>query len=230
MQVWMLENGKLMGELSGKQRESVERIRRSIRSSLRLIDDLLEVSRAEAGQIDLKPVETDVGEAAREVADDFRAQAIAAGLEMNVRAPQRLQARTDPIRLRQILTNLLSNAVKYTPRGQVTVDAKAAPTGGPRAGDWVAVRVIDTGPGIPKDKWEAIFQEYTRLSPQTHEGAGIGLAISRRIAQLLGGDLTVESEVGRGSVFTLWLPAAPVHLQGDGAAQERNEAAVSSPR
>ena len=74
--------------------------------------------------------------------------------------------------------------------------------------EWVTVSVGDTGPGIPADQREAIFQEYTRLDPQSQKGTGIGLAISRRIARLLGGDLTVESEVGRGATFTLWLPLA----------------------
>jgi signal transduction histidine kinase len=97
--------------------------------------------------------------------------------------------------------------VRAQPRGEVTVDAQVRSAGGPQPGTWVALSVADTGPGIPADKREAIFEEYTRLDPHAQPGAGIGLAISRRIAQLLGGDLTVESEPGRGATFTLWLPA-----------------------
>ncbi|HEX2122069.1 MAG TPA: PAS domain-containing sensor histidine kinase, partial [Thermoanaerobaculia bacterium] len=197
-----------IGELSDEERESVQRIRRSIRTSLRLIDDLLEVARAEAGQIDIECEATDVGQVAREVTDDFSAPAATVGLRLEVRAPMGLQADTDPMRLRQILGNLLSNAVKYAQKSQVTVDAELRRSGGPRPGEWVAVSVSDTGPGIPEDKREAIFQEYTRLDPTAQQGAGIGLAISRRIARLLGGDLTVESELGRGATFTLWLPPA----------------------
>jgi PAS domain S-box-containing protein len=196
----------ILGELSGRQRESVERICRSIDTAIRLIHDLLDLARAEAGQIEVESVETDVGRAAREIAEDFRAQATAVGLALDVRAPDGLRADTDPTRLRQILANLLSNAVKYAPQGQVTVDAEFRASGGPRPGAWVALRVTDTGPGIPEDKREQIFQEFTRLDPEAQQGAGVGLAISRRIARLLGGDLTVESEVGRGSTFTLWLP------------------------
>jgi PAS domain S-box-containing protein len=203
----LLEEG-IMGELSDRQQDSIARIRRSIRTALRLIHDLLELARAEAGQLEIECVATDVTQTAREVAEDFRAQATAAGLAIHVHAPDALHADTDPTRLRQILANLLSNAVKYAPQGQVTVDAEARSDGGPRPGGWIAVRVADTGPGIPEDKRQAIFQEFTRLDPKAQQGAGVGLAISRRIACLMGGDLTVESETGRGSTFTLWLPPA----------------------
>ncbi|WP_420130358.1 PAS domain S-box protein [Longimicrobium sp.] len=204
----LLEDG-IYGDLSDTQRDSIGRIRRSLRVSLRLINDLLELARAESGQIEIHCAATDVMQAAREVADDFRAQAAAAGLDVDVRGPVGLHAETDPTRMRQILANLLSNAVKYAPNGQVTVSAELPPTGnGPRPGPCVAVRVADTGPGIPADKRESIFQEFTRLDPEAQQGAGVGLAISRRIARLMGGDLTVESEPGHGSTFTLWLPPA----------------------
>jgi signal transduction histidine kinase len=197
-----------LADLSEEDHASVQRIRRSIRTSLRLIDDLLEVARAEAGQLDIECTPTDVARAARELADDFAAPAAAAGVDLVAVAPEGLQADTDPMRMRQILTNLLSNAVKYAPRSRVTVDAQLRHSGGPRDGDWIALTVTDTGPGIPDDKREAIFAEYTRLDPEAQPGSGIGLAISRRIARLLGGDLTVASEVGRGATFTLWLPPA----------------------
>jgi signal transduction histidine kinase len=202
----LLEDG-ILGELSAKQVESIGRIRRSIQTSLHLIHDLLELARAEAGQIELESVSTDVAELAREAVEDFRAQATAAGLGLEVRADVTLPAETDPARVRQILSNLLSNAVKYTPEGRVTVEADVRPKGG-ASGDsrCIAIRVTDTGPGIPAEKQETIFQEFTRLDPEAQHGAGVGLAISRRIARHLGGDITVESEVGRGSTFTLWLP------------------------
>lgn len=113
--------------------------------------------------------------------------------------------------MRQILSNLLSNAVKYTPEGGITVEAverrERRGTGG---GDCIAITVIDTGPGIPAEKQELIFQEFTRLDPDSQQGAGVGLAISRRIARILGGDITVRSPNGdrgaSGSSFTLWIP------------------------
>jgi PAS domain S-box-containing protein len=197
-----------VADIPDEERENVRSIRRSIRTSLRLIEDLLDIARAEAGQLEIECMTTDVSVIAREVVDDSRAPATAAGLTLEVRVPDALSADTDPTRLRQILGNLISNAVKYAPNSHVTVDAEPRHTGGPRPGDWIAVSVRDTGPGIPDDKKEAVFQEYTRLDPTAQPGAGIGLAISRRIARLLGGDLTLESEAGQGATFTLWLPPA----------------------
>jgi PAS domain S-box-containing protein len=206
-QAWLLEDGRLMGELTEKQRECVVRIRRSIRSSLRLIEDLVEVMRAEAGQLGVERLPTDVVALAREAVGDFQAPAIAAGFSLEIRAPEALIVATDPDRVGQVLANLLSNAVKYADKGPVTVQAAPRREGGPRPGEWIALSVSDIGPGIPPDKRESIFEEYVRLDPQAQPGAGIGLAISRRIARAIGGDLTVASEPGGGSTFTLWLPA-----------------------
>jgi PAS domain S-box-containing protein len=201
----LLEEG-IGGALSEQQLKSVQRIRRAISTSLRLIGDLLELARAEAGQIAIDRRKTDVGAAVREAAEDFRAQTTAAGITLECRAQPGMVADTDPMRLRQILANLLSNAVKYAPNSTVTIDTAVRPSGGPGPGPWVTASVTDTGPGIPTEKQESIFQEFTRLDPNAQPGAGVGLAISRRIAQLLGGNLTVESDMGRGSTFTLWLP------------------------
>ncbi|MBV9109859.1 MAG: HAMP domain-containing histidine kinase, partial [Gemmatimonadetes bacterium] len=149
----------------------------------------------------------DVAALAREAVEDFRAQATAAGLGLEVHADGALPTETDPERVRQVLSNLLSNAVKYTPQGSITVDAGLRTReGAPGDRRCIAIRVADTGPGIPPEKQETIFQEFTRLDPDAQHGAGVGLAISRRIARHLGGDITVESEIGRGSTFILWLP------------------------
>jgi PAS domain S-box-containing protein len=202
----LLEEG-VLGELSEKQRESVGRIRRSIGTALRLIHDLLEVARAEAGQVVVERIEVDVAKIVREIAEDFRAQAEATGSSLEVQTPEPLPVTTDPSRVTQVLANLLSNAVKYAPRGQLTVTAECRRDGdGPRPGEWIAVEVRDTGPGIPPERQEQVFQEFTRLDPDAQQGAGVGLAISRRLARLLGGEITLASEVGRGSTFTLWLP------------------------
>lgn len=112
---------------------------------------------------------------------------------------------------RQILGNLLANAVKYTPvEGSITVSVSrtSAGTADPSEGAWVSVEVRDTGPGIPQVWRERVFEEFTRVPGSAAAGHGLGLAISRRIARLLGGDIEVESEVGVGSAFTLWLPCA----------------------
>lgn len=205
----LLEDG-ILGELSEEQVEGVRGIRRSIEKSLHLIHELLELARAEAGQIELERVPTRIEELVREAVEDFRGQATAAGLGLESRVADDLPAETDPSRVRQILGNLLSNAVKYTQEGRIMVAAELRRDGG-GAGDgddWIAIRVSDTGPGIPAEKQDLIFEEFTRMDPEAEHGAGVGLAIGRRLARLLGGDITLESEVGRGSTFTLWIPAA----------------------
>jgi PAS domain S-box-containing protein len=202
----LLEDG-ILGDLLPKQKESVGRIRRSIYASLRLIEDLLELARAEAGQIELNCAPADVAEVARDAVEDFRAQATTGRLGLALEGVDSVVGITDPMRVRQILSNLISNAVKYTPVGKVTVRVERRGDGeGFGRGEWIAVSVDDTGPGIPAEKQVQIFQEFTRLDPSAPHGAGVGLAISRRIAQILGGEITLRSEPGEGSSFTLWLP------------------------
>lgn len=206
----LLESG-VRGELTPEQLESVQRIRRAVGSTLSVIDDLVELSRAEAGQLEMERAPTRVDVVARESAEEHRAVAEAAGLTLQVEIPEELPTvNTDAEHVRRILGNLLSNATKYTPEGgQVTVRAEVR-SGGPaqRPGRWLAITVSDTGPGIPEEVRERIFEEFYRLpTPEgREEGAGLGLAISRRLARMLGGDVTLVSEVGRGSAFTLWLP------------------------
>jgi len=120
-------------------------------------------------------------------------------------------ARVDRARIKQIILNLLSNAVKFTDQGQVTISAlhDGAGTGGDGVG-WVEVHVADTGPGIAPENQERIFHEFEQIVGATSRGGtGLGLPISRKLARLLGGDLTVESTPGHGSTFTLRLPVRP---------------------
>lgn len=201
----LLEDG-LKGPLLPAQKDSIVRIRRGVRALLALINDLLELSRVEAGQLRVVPRPVELGPLMRESAEEHRAAAEAAGHFIEVRVAEDLPAViTDPDRVRQILANLLSNAVKYTePAGRIDLAAE------PFARNdriWTAIRVADSGAGVPSDKLEAIFEEFSRLEAHEHKpGAGLGLSIARRIARLLGGDLTVASEPGKGSAFTLWLP------------------------
>lgn len=215
----LLEDG-IMGEISEKQKESLARARASLHSALGLIGDLVDLARAEAGQLEVHRAPADVGALALELAESYRAQAGARGLELSSEIPPDLPSVvTDAARVRQILGNLLSNAVKYTERGEVVVRASEREDG-PRPGCWLAVEVEDTGPGIPEEKRELLFQEFIRLDPRASDGAGIGLAISRRIARLLGGEITVEGEVGKGSLFTLWLPLEPAAGEAPEASRE----------
>jgi signal transduction histidine kinase len=199
----------VQGDLTPEQKEYVVRIRRMHRSILDIINNLLEVSRAETGALELALSDTDVDKVVRETAEDYEGAAERAGLQVRVRTANHLPLTpTDPKRLRAIIGNLLSNAIKYTPAGGRVEVRTGVRAGGnaPGPGPWITVDVADTGPGIPAEASEHIFQEYTRLEPAAAEGAGIGLAVSRTTARLLGGDLTFRSAAGAGSTFTLWLP------------------------
>ncbi|HEX7049010.1 MAG TPA: ATP-binding protein [Longimicrobiales bacterium] len=196
------------GPLNEQQRANVDRAQRAIENALALIDDLLRVARAETEHVEIAWTAVDVREAVRELAEEYRAQAQAKGLDMTVDLPEALPLiESDASRIRQILGNLLSNAVKYTERGSIAVRVGTRHDGGaPAPGDWICITVSDTGPGIPAEDRDLLFQEFPRLEPGVEHGAGLGLAISRRIADAIGGEITFQSEVGAGSTFTLWLP------------------------
>jgi len=199
------------GGLSPGQARMAAAIRRNVDTALAIIHDLLDLARAEAGTLEVARECVDCGALLREAVDDHRAAAAAAGHALTIEAPAaRLEVLADSLRVRQVVGNLLSNAIKYTPPGgRVLVAAAPALNGdGPRPGRWVRVTVEDSGPGIAAEQREAVFQEFSRLDPGAAEGHGLGLAIGRRVARLLGGDVTVgEAELG-GAAFTLWLPAS----------------------
>jgi PAS domain S-box-containing protein len=207
-----LLHDEVLGGLSTQQKESIGRVRRSIHSALNLIGNLLDIARAEAGQLEIERASMKVDEVVREVADEFRAEAQAKKLTLTVDvaagSDDALLVESDQARVRQILSNLLSNAVKYTRSGgEITVRAEPRSDGElPAKGEWVAVAVCDTGTGIAADKQAMLFREFTRFDPGAAEGSGIGLAISQRIARALDAAITVNSEPGVGSTFTLWLP------------------------
>jgi PAS domain S-box-containing protein len=204
----LLEDG-VMGELDPQQCESIERARQSIRRALELIANVLELARAEAGQVEVRQAPMDAGTIARDIVDEFRAQAHEKGLSLDIASiVESSSIESDAARVRQIVANLVSNAVKYTRApGHIEVAVRVKSDGGaPRPGDWIAIEVCDDGPGIPADKQRTLFSEFTRFDPNAAEGAGIGLAISQRLAEALGGVITVQSEEGAGSTFTLWLP------------------------
>ncbi|MEO8580138.1 MAG: HAMP domain-containing sensor histidine kinase [Gemmatimonadales bacterium] len=208
----------IKGPLTTEQGRSMDRIHASAMAMLKLIDDILGVSRAESGRLDIVPRKTPVGALVEEAVEEHEASATASGhrLDCSV-APDLPEICTDPQRVTQVLGNLLSNAIKYTPEGgEIAVRASLKSKNGSGAGDrWIAIEVVDSGPGIPADKAEAIFEEFSRLDEHRDKpGVGLGLAIARRIARLLEGDVTVRSAGGRGSAFTLWLPLTGT--DGDG--------------
>lgn len=206
----LLEDG-VLGELQEQQQAGVQRARRALGTAFRLIQELLDLARAEAGEITVERHPVDLRDIVRETLEEYRARAEAKGLATEAELPADLPVvECDPIRVRQILGNLLSNAIKYTPAGEVRVRVCCQGSGpAPGPDRWAAIDIIDSGPGIPESEQRHLFQEFRRLGTGADsEGVGIGLAISRRIAHALGGEITVTSAEGRGATFTLWLPVS----------------------
>lgn len=201
----------LHGELGPEQAHAVSRIRGCIADALSIISDLLDLSGAESGSLAVEKRVTDLASLAGEIADEYRASAAAAGYTLHVEAADPVPVTTDPARVRQVVGNLLSNAIKYGGGSDRIVLSVAPVTDSGRPGAWAAMRVADFGPGIAPAELDRLFDEFYRSrETETVDGHGLGLTVARRIAHLLGGDLTAESEVGRGSVFTLLLPAGQV--------------------
>ncbi|HEY4560406.1 MAG TPA: HAMP domain-containing sensor histidine kinase, partial [Lysobacter sp.] len=217
---WLLQRQLAGADVPSQANESARGVQRAVEGAVQLIDDLLEVAMAEAGEIPVHAVPVHLDALVTETAIAFQAEAERRGLELVLRAKGDVRVLTDPARVRQIVGNLVSNALKYTPRGRVVVDVDTSEDG-PREGRWARVCVIDTGPGIADEKKPLVFLEYTRLDPSQAPGMGIGLAISRQVARRLQGDITVHDAEGGGASFTLWLPLAAGDARatdGDGPA------------
>jgi PAS domain S-box-containing protein len=220
----------IYGELAGNQTEIIGKARRAIGSALALINHLLELARAESGQLELHAEPTDVGGVVLTIAEAFRIQAEAKGLSLDVELPPGLpEIQTDRARVQQVLGNLVSNAVKYTPNGgHITLSASAGTRESESESDQsVVIEVKDTGLGITPENQRRLFREFTRFNPGAAHGAGIGLAISQRIAHALGGKITVDSEEGMGSTFRLELPFRP-HQRDENPIPFSNHAEVTS--
>jgi PAS domain S-box-containing protein len=203
--------------LPQEHRENLSIISRSGDHLLTLINNVLDLSKIEAGRIALNEKNVDLYRLLSEIEDMFRLRAKEKGLQLIVDlAPDLPQyVRTDEVKLRQVLINLLSNAVKFTSEGGATLNARVQReqgTGGSETAGQPEVppttrtlhfSVSDTGPGIAPDELKELFAAFSQTSSgqQAREGTGLGLAISRRFVQLMGSDMTVQSEVGRGSVF-----------------------------
>jgi PAS domain S-box-containing protein len=197
------------GPVTDQQKEDLARIRRSQRHLLTLINDILNFARIEGGRVEYDLRVLRLSALVADVVPMIEPQIVAQRLTFDMRMPSggdEVSVRADGEKVRQILLNLLSNAVKFTPTGgRVGVEIATDPDR-PHA---ALVRVSDTGIGIPRDKLETVFDAFVQVHAgltRRHEGTGLGLAISRDLARGMGGDLTVESEVGAGSTFTLVLP------------------------
>ena len=196
----------------------VEKINRNGKHLLCLINDILDLSKIEAGRMDLNIAPTQAGAILREVIDLLHPQADAKNLALVLDLPDRdFELETDDQKLRQVLINLAGNAIKFTQHGSVTLGLEAD---GAAAGR-VIFRVTDTGIGIPQDKQETVFEAFRQADNSTtreYGGTGLGLTISRSLVKLLGGELTVESAPGRGSTFRVSLPLRAPTTAGDNQA------------
>jgi signal transduction histidine kinase len=194
----------LFGELNEKQNEYVDDILSSGRHLLSLINDILDLSKIEAGRMDLEMTTFDLPLAIANALLLVRERASRHGIKLDRVIDERLGDFTgDERKVKQILVNLLSNAVKFTPEGgQIKVDAGLGDSA-------VIVSVTDTGIGIAKEDQEAIFEEFRQASgnyAQKREGTGLGLTLTRKFVEMHGGKIWVESEIAKGSKFTFTLP------------------------
>jgi signal transduction histidine kinase/CHASE3 domain sensor protein len=190
-------------QLSPRARESLERIKRNGEHLLELINDVLDLAKAETGRIEVRLAPVDVAQLARACLAEV--DSLRMGKELKLVADTGdvpLETMTDSQRVRQILLNLLSNAIKFTDKGEIVVSARATP-------NEMRIAVRDTGIGIPAHALNQLFQDFHQLDTgdgRRHDGTGVGLALSRRLARALGGDIEVRSAQNEGSTFTLLLP------------------------
>lgn len=196
------------GELRATQSEILRIIGKSGELLLQLINDLLDLSKIGAEQLALSAESVDVGRIVEECVDQFRGAAEQKSLRLSFSVDPTLPiVRLDPLRFKQILLNLMSNAVKFTSVGGVEVEVRYEPSAGR-----MSVAVRDTGIGIPEDQRERIFEPFTQLDGglrRHHAGTGLGLALTRRLVDLFGGEIEVAGADGGGSVFTVRLPVEP---------------------
>lgn len=210
--------------LSETQRHRLRIVRDSGEALTAILNDVLDLSRIEAGRLELESIPFDLAMLLTSSHQTFAMLAAEKGLShtLAIEPEARGVFRGDPGRLRQVIHNLLSNAVKFTMSGEVTLMARVIDGG-------LEISVADTGPGVASDQQQKLFDRFIQLDASTtrrHGGAGLGLAICRELAALMGGEIRVESAVGKGSTFTMRLPLERVKPS---TAHEVGEDAVSAP-
>jgi PAS domain S-box-containing protein len=217
-----LLNEETAGPLNEKQKRYVEHVLTGARNLLQLINDILDLSKVEAGQLLLRPESFALADALPEVLSTIKPLAMSKQIQVENKVPPDVDLLVDRIRLKQVLYNLLSNAIKFTPDGgRVRIEARDL-------GQQVLLSVSDTGIGIPPEEHEAIFNEFHQVGMTTkgvREGTGLGLAISRRLVEAHGGKIWVESAPGQGSTFSFTLPQGRSAVASATAGHSEAEAA-----
>lgn len=204
------------GSDEGRRQEIVRTIRRAGEHLLVVINDILDLSKIEAGRMKVERVEMPLVGMLREVESLMRARAVGKGVGLNVRLDSPVPDRvlSDPTRLRQILLNLVGNAVKFTEAGEVLISVSAVASGSGERSGWLRIDIQDSGPGLSREQVGELFRPFAQgdaTVTRKHGGTGLGLVISRRLAALLGGGVElVWSELGKGSWFRVELPMEPV--------------------
>ena len=187
--------------------EPLDRVLGAAQHLLALINDILDLSKIEAGRMELHLESFALAPLIDGVIKTIEPLAAKNGNQVAVQCDGEIGTmHADQMRLRQALLNLMSNANKFTERGTIRIDARYREENG---GDWITLAVTDTGIGMSPEQMGKLFQEFSQASSSTaskYGGTGLGLVISRRFCQMMGGDITVETEVGRGSTFTIRLP------------------------
>jgi len=192
---------EMSGEINEEQRKQLTLVKNSANHLLNLINDVIDISKIEAGKVEIAIEEFDLSVLAQEIKDSFAVAVDKKGLELSLKAPPTLVIESDERRTKQILVNFVSNAVKFTDRGEIEIKVT-------KRDEVAEISVRDTGIGIRKEDMGKLFKTFSRITTKgrIEEGTGLGLYLSKKIAYLLGGDITAESEFGKGSVFTLTLP------------------------
>ena len=202
----LLEDAELDGR--GEQIADLQKISAAGKHLLAMVNDILDISKIEAGKMVLHVENVDLDKLIDEIEATARPLAAKNANSFVVqRGPDLGVMRADITKLRQAIFNLLSNAAKFTQNGQITLSVK-------RSGDWMEIAVADTGIGISQEQQKALFSNFTQASSKiaaVYGGTGLGLSLSQNLCRLMGGRIEIESEPGEGSVFTIWLPAQVEH-------------------
>ena len=190
----------IAGEITEEQIKQLTFVKNSANHLLALINDIIDVSKIEAGNVELFIEEFDLSSLLQEVKDSLTVAADKKGLKMPLNMPEKLVIKSDERRVKQIIVNLVGNAVKFTDKGKIDVKVE-------KKDKMVEVSVRDTGIGMREEDLDGLFKAFSQIHVgRTEEGTGLGLYLSKKIADLLGGDISAESEFGKGSKFTFTLP------------------------
>jgi len=193
----------IAGDLNDEQKKQLKMVKNSAHHLLNLINDILDISKIEAGKTDIFPEEFYIDDVIQEVIDTVTPLVNDKGIELLEEIPEKTLILSDKKNVKQILMNLVSNAVKFTEQGSVKIESRVLKN------EHLEVCVIDTGIGIKKEdmgKLFGFFRQVDMSSTKKHEGTGLGLYLSKKLVTLLGGEITVKSEYGKGSEFTVILP------------------------